>query len=77
LCHFKEKKYKQDLTLGKRARIKMKQTTLFEKPVILLNIDSLMPQALEVAAQTGRAPALQFLMENGTYSLFERPPWKI
>lgn len=26
-----------------------------------------MPQALEVAAQTGRAPALQYLMENGTY----------
>ncbi|MEK4801117.1 alkaline phosphatase family protein [Oceanobacillus sp. FSL K6-0118] len=45
----------------------MKQTKSFEKPVILLNIDSLMPQALEVAAQTGRAPALQYLMENGTY----------
>ncbi|PAV29335.1 hypothetical protein CIL05_13140 [Virgibacillus profundi] len=37
------------------------------KPVILLNIDSLMPKPLEVAVQTGRAPALQFLMENGTY----------
>lgn len=45
----------------------MKQTPSSKKPVILLNIDSLMPQALEVAAQTGRAPALQFLMEKGTY----------
>ena len=45
----------------------MKPTTSFEKPIILLNIDSLMPQALEVAAQSGRAPALQFLMEHGTY----------
>lgn len=37
------------------------------KPVILLNIDSLMSQPLEMAIQTGRAPALQFLMEQGTY----------
>lgn len=37
------------------------------KPVILLNIDSLMANPLEVAIQTGRAPALQFLMENGKY----------
>ncbi|RLL41166.1 hypothetical protein D8M04_18180 [Oceanobacillus piezotolerans] len=37
------------------------------KPVILLNIDSLMPYPLEVAVQTGQAPALQFLMENGSY----------
>ncbi|GAB3043278.1 alkaline phosphatase family protein [Virgibacillus ainsalahensis] len=37
------------------------------KPVILLNIDSLMPAPLEVAIQTGHAPALQFLMENGSY----------
>nr|WP_269448153.1 alkaline phosphatase family protein [Lentibacillus sp. JNUCC-1] len=33
----------------------------------MLNIDSLMPYALEQVAQTGRAPALQFLMENGMY----------
>ncbi|WP_284139375.1 alkaline phosphatase family protein [Virgibacillus sp. LDC-1] len=39
-----------------------------QKPVILLNIDSLMPQALETAIQTGRAPALKFLMEKGYYS---------
>jgi hypothetical protein len=26
-----------------------------------------MPEPLEIATQTGRAPALQFLMENGTY----------
>ncbi|MEI3605292.1 alkaline phosphatase family protein [Pseudogracilibacillus sp. SE30717A] len=37
------------------------------KPVILLNIDSLMTYPLEIAIQTGRAPALQFLKENGTY----------
>ncbi|GAA0441983.1 hypothetical protein GCM10008983_18860 [Lentibacillus halophilus] len=37
------------------------------KPVILLNIDSLMPEPLEIAVQTGRAPALKFLMENGNY----------
>lgn len=37
------------------------------KPVILLNIDSLMPKPLETAIQTGHAPALQFLMENGSY----------
>lgn len=37
------------------------------KPVILLNIDSLMPQPLEIAMQTGRAPALKFLMEQGRY----------
>ncbi|WP_152658535.1 alkaline phosphatase family protein [Oceanobacillus sp. CFH 90083] len=45
----------------------MNQNTSLQKPVILLNIDSLMPQPLEIAVQTGRAPALQFLMENGTY----------
>ncbi|GGK03519.1 hypothetical protein GCM10007063_27180 [Lentibacillus kapialis] len=38
------------------------------KPVILLNIDSLMPEPLEIAVQTGKAPALKFLMENGSYS---------
>lgn len=38
-----------------------------KKPVILLNIDSLMAKPLEIAIQTGRAPALQFLMENGKY----------
>lgn len=37
------------------------------KPVILLNIDTLMSTPLEVAVQTGQAPALQFLMENGRY----------
>lgn len=37
------------------------------KPVILLNIDSLMPEPLEMAVQTGRAPALKFLIENGIY----------
>ncbi|GGJ60806.1 alkaline phosphatase family protein [Virgibacillus salexigens] len=38
-----------------------------KKPIILLNIDSLMAHPLELAVQTGRAPALQFLMENGLY----------
>ncbi|GGB63251.1 hypothetical protein F3157_21225 [Virgibacillus dakarensis] len=38
-----------------------------QKPVILLNIDSLMSEPLEVATQTGHAPALQFLMEKGSY----------
>src|SRR5690625_1226139 len=37
------------------------------KPVIVLNIDSLMAKPLETAIQTGRAPALEFLMEKGTY----------
>jgi predicted AlkP superfamily pyrophosphatase or phosphodiesterase len=37
------------------------------KPVILLIIDTLMSYPLEVAVQTGRAPALQFLMEKGCY----------
>ncbi|MFA1819546.1 alkaline phosphatase family protein [Virgibacillus oceani] len=45
----------------------MKQNLQQQKPVILLNIDSLMPYPLEVAVQTGRAPALQFLMDNGNY----------
>ena len=45
----------------------MKQNPQLLKPVILLNIDSLMSEPLEVAIQTGRAPALQFLMENGNY----------
>ncbi len=40
---------------------------LLFKPVILLKIDTLMPNPLEVAVQTGHAPALQFLMENGSY----------
>src|SRR5690625_2901027 len=39
----------------------------YKKPVILLNIDSLMANPLETAIQTGRAPALEFLMEKGTY----------
>lgn len=38
-----------------------------QKPIILLNIDSLMPDLLETAVQTGRAKALEFLMENGSY----------
>lgn len=46
----------------------MKQPPQSIKPVILLNIDSLMSRPLEVAVQTGRAPALKFLMENGSYS---------
>lgn len=37
------------------------------KPIILLNIDSLMPELLEAAIQTGRAKALEYLMENGSY----------
>ncbi|MRG85787.1 alkaline phosphatase family protein [Salinibacillus xinjiangensis] len=41
--------------------------TSIHKPVILLAIDTLMSTPLEVVAQTGRAPALQFLMENGQY----------
>lgn len=45
----------------------MSQNGPLRKPVILLNIDSLMSQPLEVAIQTGQAPALQFLMENGIY----------
>lgn len=45
----------------------MKESRSLRKPVILLNIDSLMSGPLEVATQTGRAPALQFLMENGNY----------
>lgn len=45
----------------------MIQNPQLKKPVILLNIDSLMPKPLEVAVQTGHAPALQFLMENGSY----------
>jgi len=46
----------------------MKQKPQSIKPVILLNVDSLMPRPLEVAVQTGHAPALKFLMENGSYS---------
>ncbi|MFD2045053.1 alkaline phosphatase family protein [Ornithinibacillus salinisoli] len=45
----------------------MNNNTQWRKPVILLNIDSLMPEPLERAVQTGKAPALQFLMENGNY----------
>lgn len=33
----------------------------------MLNIDSLMPHALEDAVQSGNAPALQFLIESGHY----------
>lgn len=44
-------------------RVKMVE----RKPIILLNIDSLMVEPLEIAVQTGRAKALEFLMENGTY----------
>ncbi|MFP3488902.1 alkaline phosphatase family protein, partial [Staphylococcus sp. SIMBA_130] len=45
----------------------MKKNTQTKKTVILLNIVSLMSEPLELAIQTGRAPALQFLMENGSY----------
>lgn len=45
----------------------MKQHQQTLKPVILLNIDSLMSKPLEIAVQTGKAPALQYLMENGNY----------
>ncbi|WP_217585882.1 alkaline phosphatase family protein [Lentibacillus saliphilus] len=38
------------------------------KPIIMLNIDSLMPASLEMAMQTGRAPALKFFVENGHYT---------
>ncbi|MBP2257752.1 alkaline phosphatase family protein [Virgibacillus alimentarius] len=44
----------------------MKQYPL-HKPIIMLNMDSLMSMPLETDAQTGRAPALQFLMERGNY----------
>lgn len=37
------------------------------KPVLVLVIDSLMDQPLQEAVQTGKAPALKFLMENGHY----------
>ncbi|WP_257968121.1 alkaline phosphatase family protein [Peribacillus deserti] len=37
------------------------------KPVILLVIDTLMDKPLVEAIQTGRAPALKFLMERGGY----------
>jgi hypothetical protein len=36
-----------------------------QKPVILLNIDTLMPVPLEIGVQTGRAPALKYLIDNG------------
>jgi len=45
----------------------MEQNPQMLKRVILLNIDSLMSEPLEIAVQTGRAPALKFLMENGHY----------
>ncbi|OZU87696.1 hypothetical protein CIL03_15120 [Virgibacillus indicus] len=45
----------------------MKQHQQTLKSVILLNIDSLMSKPLEVAVQTGKAPAPQYLMENGNY----------
>lgn len=45
----------------------MGEKNVSKKPVILLAIDSLMPEPLEMATQTGYAPALQFLMENGRY----------
>lgn len=47
--------------------ITMKHDQIIKKPVVMLNIDSLMPQALEVAVQTGRAPGLKYLMEKGQY----------
>ena len=37
------------------------------KKIILLLIDALMPEALENAIKSGKAPGLQFLMENGIY----------
>lgn len=45
----------------------MTQIQSSPKPIIMLNIDSLMSHALENATQTGKAPALQFLMEKGHY----------
>lgn len=45
----------------------MKRKTPLHKPVIVLAIDTLMSYPLEVAAQTGHAPALQFLIENGQF----------
>lgn len=45
----------------------MKRKTPLHKPVIVLAIDTLMSYPLEVVAQTGKAPALQFLMENGQF----------
>lgn len=39
-----------------------------QKPVILLNIDTLMTVPLEIAVQTGRAQALKFLIDNGKLS---------
>lgn len=38
-----------------------------QKRIIMLNIDSLMPHTLEYMTQSGQAPALKFLMEQGTY----------
>ncbi|GEL76223.1 alkaline phosphatase family protein [Tenuibacillus multivorans] len=38
------------------------------KPVILLNIDSLLADPLEKAIQKGKAPALKFLKENGNFT---------
>lgn len=37
------------------------------KPVVVLVVDSLMDKPLKQAIQSGRAPALQFFMEKGTY----------
>ncbi|RPF55838.1 alkaline phosphatase family protein [Aquisalibacillus elongatus] len=37
------------------------------KPIMLINIDSLMTEPLKMAVQTGRAPALKFLMEQGHF----------
>ncbi|WP_188205951.1 alkaline phosphatase family protein [Alkalibacillus aidingensis] len=38
-----------------------------KKPIIFLNIDSLLAEPLQVAIQTGKAPALHFLMEKGHF----------
>lgn len=37
------------------------------KKVVLLNIDSLIPELLDLAIQTGHTPALKFLTERGHY----------
>lgn len=44
-----------------------KTTKDVAKKVILINIDTLMSAPLEEAVQTGKAPALQYLMKHGQY----------
>nr|WP_240613479.1 alkaline phosphatase family protein [Pueribacillus theae] len=44
-----------------------KQMTHSAKPVVLLIIDSLMDKPLQKAIEEGRAPAFQFLIDNGYY----------